>query len=379
MFYNSIELFYEPDIVCNQITNNLSKKYSEMSLFQKAFLCGMIKEYKPKKIVEIGIAGGGTTATILTCLKMLDYNVDMYSVDLSENWYRTGELETGFVAKKFMEQLIGKTKHKFFLGKSIPYFIDEIGKNIDFLILDTTHVLPGELLDFLICYPFLKDGCIVVLHDIINNLLSCNNDSIATKLLFNLVRGSKWYMNEDDPDTMGLSNIAAFEVNKKSKECIDDIFSSLTFTWMYSLGNKEREKYLEVINQNYGIEYLKYIRRIIEMQDYTCIKKIIDKHYNMSHEILRMKWRKEKSVFLYGAGYLADIYSKYAQWNSLPINGYVVSDDQNLTGENVDKKIFKLEDLKYTPEECSFVLALDCKHFAQVQRNLMNKGYYKII
>lgn len=36
-----------------------------MSEFDSAFLCGIIKKQKPKKILELGIASGGTTAIIM--------------------------------------------------------------------------------------------------------------------------------------------------------------------------------------------------------------------------------------------------------------------------------------------------------------------------
>lgn len=43
-------------------------------------------------------------------------------------------------------------KHQFLLGKAIPFVLERIGKDIDFLILDTAHCLPGELLDFIVCF-----------------------------------------------------------------------------------------------------------------------------------------------------------------------------------------------------------------------------------
>lgn len=380
MFFKSVDLYYEPEKVCNQITKGMSANYSEMSSFQKAFLCGMLKNKRPQKILELGVAGGGTTATILTCLKAFSSNAEMYSVDLAEKWYRTGKLETGFVAKEYMKEIVGGTKHKFLLGKTIPHFIDEIGTDIDFVILDTTHSLPGELLDFLICYPFLKDGCIVVLHDIINNLLLCDENSIATKLLFNLMQENKWYMQEDIPDALGFSNIAAFEVTKKSREYIDNIFSSLTFNWTYSLENDDVEQYWKIINRFYGVKYGEYFKKIVEIQKYTQIKKYINIHYHMSHEFLRMKWKKSTNVFLYGTGFWADIYSEYARINDLPISGYVISDDQNIISKTKNnKKVYKIGELPYTCDECSFILTLDHKHFVQVRRNLENTGYYKVL
>lgn len=43
----------------------------EMSRDQIAFLCGLLKWKKPRKIVEVGVAEGGTTAIIIKCLESM--------------------------------------------------------------------------------------------------------------------------------------------------------------------------------------------------------------------------------------------------------------------------------------------------------------------
>ena len=62
----------------------------EMSDFDSAYLCGLIKERKPKKILELGIAAGGTTSIILENLLQLglDSTCEIHSVDLNETFYR---------------------------------------------------------------------------------------------------------------------------------------------------------------------------------------------------------------------------------------------------------------------------------------------------
>ena len=40
----------------------------EMTPFESAFLCGVLREFRPNKIVEVGIAGGGTSAIISSCM-----------------------------------------------------------------------------------------------------------------------------------------------------------------------------------------------------------------------------------------------------------------------------------------------------------------------
>lgn len=380
MIYRSVELYHTAMQGCNKRLLEAIREYSEMTPFQHDFLCGMIKEKRPKKILEIGVSAGGSTVIVLDCLQTLGLRSEMYSVDLLKSWYRSEKRETGFVAKEYLKQNRNELYHEFILGESIPYVIDRIGDDIDFLILDTTHSLPGELLDFLICLPYLKDGCIVVLHDVIENHLTCRNNEIATKLLFDLVCGNKWYMCEDELDVFGFSNIAAFEVNQQTRENINTVFAGLSMSWEYMLTEEESKKYFDIIKNGYSKEYYKWFKKIFDLQKYTQIRKEISWHYGMNHEWLKMKWKKQKNVFLYGGGYWAKTYSEYARINRLPISGWVISDEQELveTGR-YSLPVYHLKDLPCKPEECSIILALDKRHYGIIKKNLIDKGYYMVL
>lgn len=123
--YNQVQLFYEPQKILEQKTNGDVKKYSEMTDFQQAFLCGLLREKRPKKIVELGVAAGGTTAVILNCLNMIDDSCEMYSLDISEQWYRSADRRTGFLVNDYPD-VVGNVKHQFMFN-SIPHVIDKIG------------------------------------------------------------------------------------------------------------------------------------------------------------------------------------------------------------------------------------------------------------
>ena len=83
------DLYLEPRIETLKIIPNIPNE-PEMSEFDSSFLCGLIRKYMPKKIVEVGVAAGGTTAIILQCLALLKHNenCEVYSVDLNEKFYR---------------------------------------------------------------------------------------------------------------------------------------------------------------------------------------------------------------------------------------------------------------------------------------------------
>ena len=67
-----------------------------------------------------------------------------------------------------------EVEHRLVLGKNIAQVLPEIvdvqhkgtnafGGGIDLLVLDTIHSLPGELLDYIVCLPFLSSNAVVIL------------------------------------------------------------------------------------------------------------------------------------------------------------------------------------------------------------------------
>lgn len=376
--YKTVELYSKPE---EELREVLDQHYSEMTSFQHAFLCGLIKEERPKKIVEIGVSAGGTTSTMLLCLKNLNMEAEIYSVDLAEKWYRNEKYETGFVAKKLFEGFEGeKISHQFLLGHSIPFFLDQIGNNIDFLVLGTMHILPGELLDFIICLPYLKNECMVVIHDTIENHLTCRNAEIVTKLLFDTVTAEEKYLMWEEGNISSFPNIAAFKVNDRTREEARDLFSTMTINWGYFLDDNDKLKYRESILQNYGEKYLRLFDKIESLQRNTYLQKQITEHYGKDSGYLKIQWQNSKKVFLYGAGYYANVYYQWGKLNDLNIDGFVISDNQKRENKEYDDlPVYFLTELPCKPEECSIVIAVDQRYQKIILMNLIKTGYYNIL
>ena len=75
---------YEVNIY-NEIKNNFEKsKCSQMWDNQREFLNGIIRKFKPKKIVEIGVSSGGSSIIILNSIKDIK-NAHLYSIDLNSD------------------------------------------------------------------------------------------------------------------------------------------------------------------------------------------------------------------------------------------------------------------------------------------------------
>lgn len=224
---------------------------------ESSFICSLLQVYRPKKILEVGVAKGGTTAIVLQVLEDMNVPYELYSVDLAP---KTGGQDTGFLATFAKENNLLTTSpqstlrgtHEFHLGKYLPQVIDEIGGDIDFVILDTVHYTPGELLDFLVMLPYLKDNAIVVLHDVAlnqRNLSYHTPDAHATGLLFSAVVAEEKFLNYEPEGN--YPNIGAFRVNEQTYNNIENVFLALMLTWHYLPKDDEITIYRDFYNKYY--------------------------------------------------------------------------------------------------------------------------------
>ena len=252
---NKITLDYEPrrEFLQASLPPPLPAREPEMSEFESAFLCGLLNKFRPKKILEVGVAAGGTTAIILNLLEKINQPYVMKSVDISKTvWNDPGKI-VGYLANGIKRSLQVGT-HEFYIGTTLPFVLDEIGGDIDFVILDTAHVLPGEVLDFLVALPYLKENAVVCMHDV----SECHMDlphihSHATAALFSSVTADKFLnliMNDDL--SFKYPNIAAFQINSDTMKNIENVFLTLILRWRYLPSSKDLKGYAEMLARHYS-------------------------------------------------------------------------------------------------------------------------------
>ena len=75
---------YETNIYEQIKEKLLNNRCSQMWANQREFLNGVIRKFKHKKIVEIGVAEGGGTSIILNAIQDIE-NSHLYSIDLSDS------------------------------------------------------------------------------------------------------------------------------------------------------------------------------------------------------------------------------------------------------------------------------------------------------
>ena len=213
-------------------------KCYEMWSNHHEFLNGMIRKFRPKKVVEIGVRYGCASAIILNALQDINGS-HLYSIDLS-NDPNVGKC----VPQVFPNYMAKWTLYK---GNVASKFIEEIGKDIDAVFIDSAHFEPGEILDFIIVLPFLREKAIVGFHDIANQqtlfLKGANNwlgkrNEWAPYIIFNVIKG-KTYLPSGNK--VLWHDIGAKRLDINQKQYYHDYFRLLGGQWQYF----PKEEYIE--------------------------------------------------------------------------------------------------------------------------------------
>lgn len=225
----------------------------KMSETESAFLTALLEQEKPKNVLELGVFAGGTTCLIMEVLSKVSPNAHLTSVDLYDNWFDDPSKKTGFLCKSSSAPI----SWELITGKYLPELASEFTP-FDFVILDTVHFVPGELLDILVILKMVQDKAIVVLHDI--NLFATGfawqQNAFATKLVYDAVVGEK--INVLIPNSLEPANIGAFIVTEDTLKYIINLFLLFSFRWEYIISKEEFNIYHKFYELNYGPEYAEY-------------------------------------------------------------------------------------------------------------------------
>lgn len=366
-----IELEYEVIESLNSIENKC-----EMSRDQIAFLCGLLKWKKPKKVVEIGVAEGGTTAVIIGCLASLAENVEYHAVDILEKCWNDSNKDTGYVVGEVYEKLPETVNMSWHLGKCLPNYIDKIGDGIDFVILDTVHSVPGEILDFLAIYPFLKKDAVVVLHDITLCHWLTSEDSICTNVLYGGISGIKLLPEGTIDGSKYFSNLGAVQLDNNVNDGIKNIFWNLTLPWRYMLDDNSLMLYSNLYEKYYGKGYRDYLADVVKVNQKRMVEKRQKEEQNKNavaqfHEILRQK----DKILLYGAGDYGHIFLEYINNIGYRAEAFVISDSEDLNRfSEKEIPVYKISEIPFDQKECCCILCMTEDKQGDVQGYVKRAG-----
>ena len=272
---------YETNIFNNIKDKLYNSKCSFMKGNQREFINGIIRKNKPKKILELGVLFGGCSIIILNAIEDLK-NSHLYSIELNSN-----EIIGSCVKNHFPNLL---KKWTLFKGDVAAQFMDKIGKNIDLAMIDTSHFEPGEILDFIMILPFLKEEAIVIIHDIDHQITTSKRKDMryewAPYLIFNIIRGEKYL-----PSGRGILNkdIGAIKLEKNQKKFIHDYCRALGGQWEYF----PEEEHIKTIKNFFRAHYDNFCFNVLE-ESIEFNRQFVKNNYRENFYIRLRRERREK-------------------------------------------------------------------------------------
>ena len=348
-FQMDVKIYSEPI----EILSELSGNKSQMSDEQLAYICGLIKMYMPKKIVEVGVADGGTTAVILNCIDKLRLDSEIHSIEISTKSPTDWTKKAGYLSEECKALLDSPIRHELNIGV-LPDYIEKIGEGIDFLILDTTHRLPGELLDFLVALPYLHDNAIVVMHDIWLNQWEGSTDSNqqATRVLLSTTVGERLVSQSMPLDF----NIGAFMVTADTRKYVANVFQALALTWRYIPDDNYLNACRKCYMRYYSEELVQLYDAVVEKNKATR-KRIEERYQEALVDIFDFVKQipDEGHIYIYGAGVHGKNMRSFLQKLGKKVWGYVISDGQKKV--DLDIPVYYLSEAE--TQNSIFILAVN--------------------
>lgn len=277
--FSEIEMDYVPQGILEELPGN---GHSGMSSYDLAFLCGAIRKFRPRKVVEIGVSAGGTSAVLLESLRLAEYPCEVYSVDISTHWYIDPNQLTGFMLQAYFAQReLHNVSHRLITGKTIAEAVDEIGEGIDFVIIDTMHSLPGELLDFLSVLPHMtcatEQGATAVFHDVAQPQLGIGHSFGApmeyASLVTLLAASGEKFIGRDASGIGHFGNIGGIHMQGEYMKWAQNLFFALRMPWDYIPDRKSWYEYLSRICSDYGKWGEQHLLDALELNEFSLYRR----------------------------------------------------------------------------------------------------------
>ena len=153
-------------------------------------LLSILEKKKPKYMMEIGTANGGT---LFLFSRTCDANANIISLDLRRGKFGGGypiwriPLYKSFAIKNQNIHLVRADSHKKETVKKINNILN--GNKLDFLFIDGDHTYEGVKKDFEMYKQLVKKDGIIAFHDIVEH----NDEAIGVNKIWNEIKSNYNY------------------------------------------------------------------------------------------------------------------------------------------------------------------------------------------
>ena len=128
------------------------------------YVMGLLKHFKPRSMLEIGVSAGLTSGAMLVASNTYDEEAKVYGVDIAENVYYEPEKKIGALVEEAYPEL--RSRFNLFLEKTCTDIPELLAERIDFVYIDSLHSHPWPVLDVLNSLTRIEEGGIIAMGGI---------------------------------------------------------------------------------------------------------------------------------------------------------------------------------------------------------------------
>jgi len=235
---------------------------ASISDMDAAFVAGLVKQLRPRKVVEIGVASGWGSCVILAALEAAGIdNAELHGVDIAQRFFYDPAYETGQCVREVVPHWLDR--YHLTTGVTAGHCVRDIGAGIGFAFIDAHHMHPWATLDLLATMPFLDASSWVALHDL---NLSRKEDQEHRN------RGPKYLFEGWDGDRMHSvqqpTMVGAIRMPEDAASALPGLLDTLYTPWELPVEPHASEAVCGIVEETYGREWGSRFRRAVEIGNY---------------------------------------------------------------------------------------------------------------
>ena len=251
---------YDKDIIAEEIFERAEMNLTKEEAF---FINGIIRKNKPTKCLEIGVGKGGTSILILNSIKDIK-NSFLVSLDINKKLKDDPSKKIGYRVEKYFSNI--SQKWQLYTGDMPHIFLEKLNLKFNFVIIDSSHIMPEDILNIIELLPFLEEEAIIILPNLISHMKKGNNTEIdktiiktptSILLMSALVGKKKIICNKNKI----MGNIGVIFLEKNQEKYYENYFLLLINVWDNMLSDEQifqlrlfikkyykKEKYINILD-----------------------------------------------------------------------------------------------------------------------------------
>ena len=235
------------------------------------YIMGLVKHFKPRSMLEIGVSAGLTSGALLAASHGYDEYARVYGIDVANTVYYAPEKAVGALIDEAYPEF--KSRYHLFLGKDSTDIPTLIPEPIDFVFVDTLHAHPWPTVDVLNALTRIGDGGIVALDGV--HFGAPGHDGSA--FFFHHYGGDK--------QTCDAVQTGALQVHDR-RALFDHCCEVLELAWQTDVGSDTLRRTMENVAAHFGPAAAERLRAIYEPRHAHFLR--FERTYNMAATI---QWR----------------------------------------------------------------------------------------